>query len=89
MYVPSSVPSGIFQVTVAVDSEDNMWGLCQWNLVLMSSSVYTCQHNNIHHQNALWPGLGACAASLSSPGRLVLSDLIGAGNRQMDLSTLI
>jgi len=24
-----------------VDSEDSMWGLCQWNLVLMSSSVYT------------------------------------------------
>ena len=40
--MPSSLPSGIFHVTVAVDSEDSMWGLCQWNLVLMSSSVYTC-----------------------------------------------
>ena len=29
------------------------------------------------------PGLGACVASLSSPGRLVLSDLIRAGNRQL------
>ena len=29
------------------------------------------------------PGLGACGASLSSPGRRVLSDLTGAGNRQM------
>ena len=28
-------------------------------------------------------GLGACGAALSSPGRLVLSDCIGAGNRQM------
>ena len=29
------------------------------------------------------PGLGTCGASVSLPGRLVLSDLVGAGNRQM------
>ena len=29
-------------------------------------------------KNNLQPGLGACAASLGSPGRRVLSDLIGA-----------
>ena len=29
------------------------------------------------------PGLGACGANLSSPGRVVVSYLIGAGNRQM------
>ena len=28
-------------------------------------------------------GLGGCGASLSSPGRLVLSELVGAGIRQM------
>ena len=35
------------------------------------------------NKNACQPGLGACGASLSSPGRFILSDLIGAGNRQM------
>ena len=39
--------------------------------------------NSNNNQNARQPGLGACGASLSSPGRLVLSNLIGAGNRQM------
>ena len=34
-------------------------------------------------QNACQPGLCACGASLSSPGRLVWTDLIGPGNRQM------
>ena len=34
-------------------------------------------------QNTCQPGLGAWGASLSSPGRHVRSDLIGAGNRQM------
>ena len=29
------------------------------------------------------PGLGACGASLSSSGRVFLSDLIGVGDRQM------
>ena len=33
--------------------------------------------------NACQPRLGACGASLSSPGRIVLSDLIRAGNRQV------
>ena len=39
--------------------------------------------NNNNNNDAFQPGLGVCGASLSSPGRLVLSDLIGAGNRQM------
>ena len=39
-------------------------------------------NNNKSIHNAFQPGLGACGASLSSPGRLVLSDLIGAENRQ-------
>ena len=34
-------------------------------------------------ENAFQPGLGVCGASLSFAGRLVLSDLIGARNRQM------
>ena len=38
-------------------------------------------HCNNHH--ACQPRLGACGASLSSPGRLVLSDLVRAGNGQM------
>ena len=33
--------------------------------------------NNNNNENAFQPGLGACRASLSSPGRLILSDLIG------------
>ena len=33
--------------------------------------------------NTCQPGLGACGASLSSPGRLVLSDLIEAGSRHI------
>ena len=37
--------------------------------------------NNNNYQDAFQPG--ACGASLSSPGRLVLSNLIGARNRQM------
>ena len=39
--------------------------------------------NNDNTQNAFQPGLGVCAASLSSPGTLVLSDLIRARNRQV------
>ena len=39
--------------------------------------------------NAFQPGLGACGASLSSPGRLVLSDLIGARNGQMMNDSLL
>ena len=39
------------------------------------------QINNNIYSSAFQPGLGACGASLSSPGRLVLSDLIGAGRR--------
>ena len=39
-------------------------------------------NDNGNNQNAFQPGLGACGASLSSPGRLVLSNLIGARNRQ-------
>ena len=42
-----------------------------------------CIHNNNNNYNAFQPGLGACGASVSSPGKLVLSDLIWAGNRQM------
>ena len=42
---------------------------------------HTDNHNDT--KNACQPWLGACGASLSSPGRFVLSDLIGAGNRQM------
>ena len=41
--------------------------------------AYQCNNN----QTACQPGLGACGARLSSPGRLVLSILIGAGNIQM------
>lgn len=43
----------------------------------------TCMIMINNNQNACQPGLGACAASPSSPGRLVLSDLIGARTRQM------
>ena len=35
------------------------------------------------YQTACQPGLGACGAIVSSPSRLVLSDLIGAENRQL------
>ena len=34
--------------------------------------------DDIVDQNACQPGLSACGASLSLPGKLVLSDLIGA-----------
>ena len=40
-------------------------------------------HINHNNQNACQPGLGASGANLSWPGRLVLSFLTGAGNRQM------
>ena len=43
-----------------------------------------CNDNNItNNHNAFQPGLGACGASLSSPGRTVLSNLIGARIGQM------
>ena len=39
--------------------------------------------HNDNSQTTCQSGLGVCEASLSSPGRLVLSDLIGAGYGQM------
>ena len=36
---------------------------------------------NNNNKRASQPGLGACGATLSSPSRLVLVDLKGAGNR--------
>ena len=39
--------------------------------------------NNNNNSNMCQPGLGAYGASLSSPGRLVLRDMIGVSNRQM------
>ena len=47
-----------------------------------------CCHNN-KYKNMCQPGLGACGASLSLPGRLILSDLIGAENGQMVLLTVV
>ena len=35
----------------------------------------------INNENVCQPGLCVCVASLNSPGRLILSDLIGAGDR--------
>ena len=43
---------------------------------------FCCMANN-NNNKACQPRLGVCGSSLSSPGRLVLSDLIRAGNRQM------
>ena len=40
-------------------------------------------NNNNNDIDACQPRLGACGASLSPPGRLVLSDLIRVGSRQM------
>ena len=39
--------------------------------------------NNNNNPSTCQPGLGACGASLSSPDRLVLSDLIEVGDAQM------
>ena len=48
-----------------------------------NTNININSNNNINNENAFQPGLGAWGASLSSPGRLALSDLIGARNRQM------
>ena len=40
-------------------------------------------NNNSLNRNVCQPWVGACEASLSLPGRLVVSDLIGVGNRQL------
>ena len=57
--------------------------LCIWQVgVLHRSSkvqAYCTCTDNIN--DACQPGLGACGASLSSPGRLVLSNLIGKLDR--------
>ena len=46
----------------------------------MKISRIKIKNNNT---SACQAGLGECGASLSLPGRLVLSDLTEAGNRQM------
>ena len=46
------------------------------NLIVIIRINYDKNNNDMCQ-----PGLGACGGSLSSPGRLVLSDLIGTGNR--------
>ena len=40
-------------------------------------------NDDSNDNNVCQPRLGACGASLSLPGRLVLSDLVRARNRQM------
>ena len=49
----------------------------------LECAVYAAASNNNSKQNACQPRLGACKASLRSPGRLALSDLTWAGNRQV------
>ena len=64
------------------DSLPLLWSTStQLNCQQRATLHMLCNHNN--NNNACQPGLGACGASLSSPGSLVLSDLIGAGDRQM------
>ena len=46
-------------------------------------AVECSEHKENNNESMRQPGLGACGASLSSPGRIDLSDLIGEGNRQM------
>ena len=44
--------------------------------------IAVCCDNNNNNQNECQPGLRACGASLSSPGRLVLSNFMRVKNRQ-------
>ena len=62
-------------------AEDDIQGSNTALRVILNRTASVQINNN--NNDACQPGLGACGASLSSPGRLVLNDLIGAGNRQM------
>ena len=62
-------------------SDTTMTRLC----VMLSSAKQLCATPNTIQTGPL--GLGACIASLSSPSRLLLSNLIGAGTRHtMDIA---
>ena len=52
-------------------------------------NIHTKNNNDNIDITAYQPGLGACGASLSSPGRLVLSELIRAGNSCFDGGQLL
>ena len=58
-------------------------GLGQHDSLACNTSHISCCPCNNNNCSTCQPRLGACGASLSSPGRLVLSNLIGVGNRQM------
>ena len=58
---------------------ENLWGGSGW----ATESPLPCNNHYNNSNNVCQPRLSACGASLSSPGRLVLNDLIRAGNRQM------
>ena len=49
--------------------------------ILSREDLPASHHNNDYNNNWTQPGLGARGASLSSPGRLVLSNFRGAGHR--------